>query len=91
MKYRFGATQRFWEKLKTLPAGQRKPVERAWKIFKENPFDPRLRPHKIHKLSSQYGRTIYAAVIEGDLRVLFCVDGDRVVTLQVGAHDVYRG
>jgi hypothetical protein len=25
------------------------------KIFKQNPFDPRLRPHKIHKLSAIYG------------------------------------
>ncbi|MGA3171119.1 MAG: hypothetical protein ABSE62_08895 [Chthoniobacteraceae bacterium] len=50
-----------------------------------------MRSHKIHKLSSQYGRNIFAAVIEGDLRVLFCVEGDRVVTLDVGSHDVYRG
>jgi mRNA-degrading endonuclease RelE of RelBE toxin-antitoxin system len=91
VKYRFGATQRFWEKLEALPARQRESVYRAWKIFRENPFDPRLRSHKIHKLSSQYGRTIYAAVIEGDLRVLFCIEGERVVTLQVGSHDVYRG
>ena len=91
MKYHYGATQRFWEKLKALPAGQGESVDRAWKIFKENPFDPRLHSHKIHKLSSQYGRTIYAAVIEGDLRVIFCVDGDRIVTMDVGSHDVYRG
>jgi mRNA-degrading endonuclease RelE of RelBE toxin-antitoxin system len=91
VKYRFEATRRFWEKLETLPARQRESVDRAWKIFRANPFDPRLHPHKIHKLSSQYGRTIYAAVIEGDLRVLFCVEGERVVTLQVGTHDVYRG
>jgi len=91
VKYRFRATPRFWEKLETLPAKQKEAVYRAWKIFKENPFDPRLRAHKIHGLSSQYGRTIFAAVIEGNLRVLFCIEGDVVVTLQVGTHDVYRG
>jgi hypothetical protein len=32
----------------------------AFKIFKQNPFDPRLRPHKIHKLSAIYGKTIHA-------------------------------
>ena len=91
MKYRYGATQRFWEKLKALPPEQRESIDRAWKIFKENPFDPRLRSHKIHRLSSQYGCTIYAAVIEGDLRVIFCIDGDRVVSMDIGSHDVYRG
>ena len=91
MKYRYEATQRFWEKLKALPPKQRESIDRAWKIFKENPFDPRLRSHKIHRLSSQYGYTIYAAVIEGDLRVIFCIDGDRVVSMDIGSHDVYRG
>lgn len=90
MKYRFGATQRFWEKFEALPARQKASVNSAWKIFKENPFDPRLRSHKIHRLSSQYRRTIYAAEIEGDLRVLFCIEDDRVVTMDVGSHDVYR-
>jgi len=91
VKYRYGATQRFWEKLKALPPGQRKSIDRAWKIFKENPFDPRLRSHKIQRLSSQYGCTIYSAVIEGDLRVIFCIEGDRVMSMDIGSHDVYRG
>ncbi len=91
MKYRYGATQRFWEKLKALLPKQRESIDRAWKIFKENPFNPCLRSHKIHRLSSQYGYTIYAAVIEGDLRVIFCIDGDRVVSMDIGSHDVYRG
>lgn len=91
MKYRFEGTQRFWEKRKALTPRQRASADRAWKIFKENPFDPRLRSHKIHKLSSQYGRTVFAAVIEGDLRVIFCVEGDRVVSMDIGSHDVYRG
>jgi mRNA-degrading endonuclease YafQ of YafQ-DinJ toxin-antitoxin module len=91
VKYRFEGTQRFWEKRKALTPRQRESADRAWKIFKQNPFDPRLRSHKIHKLSSQYRRTVYAAVIEGDLRVIFCVEGDRVVSMDIGSHDVYRG
>jgi len=53
-----------------------------------------LRAHKIHRLSSQYGRTIYAAIysvyIEGDLRAVFYLEKDRVVTVSIGAHTIYR-
>ena len=51
-------------------------IRKAWKIFKEDPFDPRLRTHKIQRLSAHYGRTVYAAEIEGDLRVTFYVEGE---------------
>ena len=64
---------------------------RAWKIFKQNPFDPRLRAHKIHRLSSQCGRTIYAVEIEGDLRAVFYIERDCVVTVDIGTHDIYKG
>jgi mRNA-degrading endonuclease YafQ of YafQ-DinJ toxin-antitoxin module len=59
--------------------------------FKEDPFDPRLRSHKIHRLSARYARTIYAAEIEADLRVVFYIEGDIVVTVDLGSHDLYRG
>ena len=60
-------------------------------IFQENPFDPRLRPHKIYRLSARFNRTIYAADIEGDLRAVFYVEGDVVITVDIGSHDIYRG
>ena len=60
-------------------------------IFKENPFDPRLRSHKIYKLSARYSRTIYAAEIEANLRAVFYIEGDMVVTVDIGSHDIYRG
>jgi mRNA-degrading endonuclease YafQ of YafQ-DinJ toxin-antitoxin module len=91
MSYRYKATQRYWESFYALPAGQKESARRAWKIFKENPFDPRLRPHKIHKLSAVYRRAIHAVEIEGDLRVVFYLEGDVVVTVDIGSHDVYRG
>jgi hypothetical protein len=58
--------------------------------FQLNPFDPRLRPHKIHRLSAHYGRTIFAVEIEGDLRAVFYVERDCVVTVDIGTHDLYR-
>jgi hypothetical protein len=59
--------------------------------FKENPFDPRLRTHKIHRLSARYGRTIYAVDIENDLRAVFFIEGDSVITVDIGTHDIYKG
>jgi mRNA-degrading endonuclease YafQ of YafQ-DinJ toxin-antitoxin module len=91
MKYRFKPTRRFWESFYALSPSRKDSTRRAWSIFKENPFDPRLRSHKIHKLSAHYGRTIYAAEIEADLRAVFYIEGDVVVTVDIGSHDVYRG
>lgn len=91
MKYRFKPTRRFWESFYDLTSRQKDSARRAWKIFKENPFDPRLRPHKIHRLSACYGRTIYAVDVEADLRAVFYVEGDLVVTVDIGSHDIYKG
>jgi hypothetical protein len=91
MKYRYRAVERFWTSFHRLSAAQKESVRRAWVIFKENPFDPRLRTHKIHRLSAAYRRTIYAVEIGGDLRSLFYLDGETVVSLIVGTHDVYKG
>jgi mRNA-degrading endonuclease YafQ of YafQ-DinJ toxin-antitoxin module len=91
MKYRFKPTEQFWESFYDLTAAQKESTRRAWKIFKQNPFDPRLRPHKIHRLSAEYGRIIYAVDVEGDLRAVFYVERNLVVTVDIGTHDIYKG
>jgi mRNA-degrading endonuclease YafQ of YafQ-DinJ toxin-antitoxin module len=91
MKYRFRATRAFWRSFGKLSAQQQHRAREAFIIFKQNPFDPRLRSHKIHKLSARYGRTIYAAEIEANLRAVFYVELDVVVTVDIGSHDIYRG
>jgi mRNA-degrading endonuclease YafQ of YafQ-DinJ toxin-antitoxin module len=91
MNYKFKPTNRFWESFYDLSSSQRDSTRRAWKIFKENPFDPRLRTHKIHRLSAHYGQTIYAVEIEGDLRAVFFIKGDCVVTVDIGTHAIYKG
>ncbi len=60
------------------------------RFLKRTPSIPRLRPHKIHRLSAHYGRTIYAVEIEGDLRAVFYVDRDTIVTVDIGTHAVYK-
>ncbi len=91
MKYRFHATEVFWENFYRLSPAQKESARIAWAIFKENPFDARLGTHKIHKLSAVMRRTVYAVVIEGDLRVVFYLEGDEAVSFNIGSHDIYKG
>ena len=91
MRYRFRAVERFWTSFYRLSPGDKESARRAWRIFKENPFDPRLEAHKIQRLSAYYGRTIYAVKIEGDLRSTFYLDGETVVSLTIGTHGIYKG
>jgi hypothetical protein len=91
VNYRFKPTQRFWESFYELTSAQKDAARRAWKVFKQDPFDPRLRPHKIHQLSAHYGRTIHAVDVEANLRAVFYVEDDVVVTVDIGTHDIYRG
>ena len=90
MNYRYRAVEPFWTHFYRLDDAQKEATRKAWTIFKGNPFDPRLRTHKIHKLSALYGRTIYAADIEGDLRSTFYIDGDWIVSVDIGTHDIYK-
>ena len=58
--------------------------------FQTDPFDSRLGTHKIQRLSALMRRTVYAVVVEADLRVVFYIDGNIVVSFNIGTHDVYR-
>ena len=87
---KFEVVENFWEKFYDLRPEQKESVRQAWTIFKRNPFDPRLRSHRIQRLSSLYRATIYSAVIEADLRIIFRADGETVTTLDLGTHDVYK-
>lgn len=89
-RHRFKAAPRFWRSYKKLSESQKESAKAAWKIFKENPFDPRLRPHKIHALSAVHRHTIHAICIEGDLRAVFYVEKDTVWSVDIGTHSIYR-
>ena len=90
MKYQYRAAEAFWKSFYALSASQKESVRAAWAIFKVNPFDPRLGTHKIHRLSAAFKKTVHAVVIEGDLRVVFYLEGDVVFTFGIGTHDIYR-
>jgi mRNA-degrading endonuclease YafQ of YafQ-DinJ toxin-antitoxin module len=91
MKYRFRTAKSFRRALTKLNPTQRHAAKAAFIIFKENPFDPRLRTHKIHKLSAVYGQTIFSACIEADLRAVFYLEGTTVWSVDIGTHAIYRG
>ena len=90
MSYQFRASETFWRNFYRLPNRQKAAVRRTWKVFKANPFDPRLGVHKIHSLSARSGKTIHALVIEADLRAVFFIEGDTVFTVDIGTHAIYR-
>jgi hypothetical protein len=91
MKYRFRAAKSFWRSWSKLSEEQQMAARRLFPIFKLNPFDPRLRTHKIQRLSAHYGRTIYAVEIAADLRATFYVDGETVWSVSIGTHAIYKG
>ena len=88
--YVFKTTPAFRTALRKLTPRQKASARTAFGIFKENPFDARLRTHKIHGLSAKLRRTIYSVSIESDLRAIFYIEGDVVVSLDIGDHAIYR-
>lgn len=86
----FKAVRRFWLSFKALSADQKQSAQYAFSIFKNDIHDYRLRTHRIHKLSGIAKHTIWSAEIEGNLRIIFRVDGNVVTTLDIGTHDVYE-
>lgn len=91
MNYQLRTSRTFWRSFGKLPLPQQERARQAFLIFRQDPFDHRLRSHKIQRLSARYGRTIYAAVIEADLRAVFYLEGDKVVTVDIGSHQLYHG
>jgi hypothetical protein len=86
----FLATEVFWKKFYALSPSQKGLVRSAWLKFRLNPFDPALGTHKIRTLSAKVGFPVYSVVLEKDLRALFYIEAERVVTFEIGTHEVYR-
>jgi mRNA-degrading endonuclease YafQ of YafQ-DinJ toxin-antitoxin module len=73
----------FKKRVQGHPASETRFWERV-AIFKNDPFDPRLRTHK---LSGQL-KELWSFTVEYDLRVIFAFVGDqRALFVDIGAHD----
>lgn len=90
MKRVFLANENFWKKFYALSPSQKELVRSAWLKFRLNPFDPALGTHKIRTLSAKVGFPVYSVVLEKDLRALFYIEGEKVITFEIGTHEVYR-
>lgn len=83
MAYRYRATAAVLAILPKLTASQQASAKKAWLIFKTDPFDARLRTHRIASLSARFGRTIYSVWIKPDLRAVFYLDGADCVSVDI--------
>jgi mRNA-degrading endonuclease YafQ of YafQ-DinJ toxin-antitoxin module len=90
MTYQYRATHRFWKSFHSLEQEQQTSTRRAFHLFRQNPFDPRLKTHRIARLSARAGQTVYSVWIEPDLRAIFTIDGSTLTTLDIGTHQIYR-
>lgn len=69
-----------------MPAYIKSLAEEKERIFKINPFDPRLKTHKLH---GKY-KGAYSFSIDYKYRVLFdFIDGNSVDFHTIGDHDIY--
>ena len=67
-------------------AGERRQlqIERAYKLWQENPAHPSIRFKKVHETEP-----IYSARVDLDWRAIGVLEGDTVVWFWVGPHDEY--
>ncbi len=78
---------KFLKGLRKFPKTQLTFLAQKEKIFKQNPFDPRLKTHKLKGQLSEF----YSFSISYHWRIVFHLEkGDVVVFDAVGTHEVYR-
>jgi hypothetical protein len=88
--YVFKRTPQFRRAFDGLDPASQKAAKEAFKIFKKDPFDPALGTHKINRLSSVMKRIVYSVKIQSDLRATFYIKGNKVISLDIGTHDIYK-
>lgn len=78
---------RFEQCYRKLPAHIRTQAKEREKIFRENPFQPSLKTHKLHGQE----KDAWAFSVNYDYRIKFIFLGDaEVLFLDIGTHDIYR-
>ncbi|MEK7140424.1 MAG: type II toxin-antitoxin system mRNA interferase toxin, RelE/StbE family [Patescibacteria group bacterium] len=78
---------KFRKGFKKLPRVAQEKALVCEKIFRENPFDPRLKTHKLHGGMKEY----WAFSISYNYRIGFTfVTGKLVRFHDIGTHDIYK-
>jgi mRNA-degrading endonuclease YafQ of YafQ-DinJ toxin-antitoxin module len=79
-------TNLFEKHYRKLPKRAKEEAQQKELLFRENPFDPALRTHKLHGKD----KDAYAFWISHSWRIKFIfLDEDSVLFLDVGTHDIY--
>jgi len=80
-------TTKFYREYKRLPLNIKKQAEKMEKIFRENPFNPIL---KTHKLTGKL-KELWSFSIDYKNRIIFEFASENTVYfLSVGNHQIYR-
>lgn len=80
-------SSKFKRQFKKLPREVKESAVKCEKLFRVNPFDPKLKTHKLHGTMREY----WAFSISYSYRIGFTfVDGSLVRFHAVGSHDMYK-
>lgn len=77
----------FKKRYKRLPEHKKKLAKKKEQIFRQNPFNPRLRIHKLHGQL----KGLWAFDIDDSLRITFeFIDDQTVGFVDIGPHAIYK-
>lgn len=78
---------KFARQYKKIPRSIQIQAERQEKIFRTNPFHPKLKTHKLHGVLAGF----YAFSINASYRIIFDFGATKetVHFYEIGAHDIY--
>lgn len=70
-----------------MPKDAKESALECEKLFRKNPFDPKLKTHKLHGTMQEY----WAFSISHNYRIGFTfIDSDLVHFHAIGSHDIYK-
>ena len=76
----------FVRRYQNLPESVRNKAKKQETIFRENPFDPRLKTHKLKGRLSEF----WAFSVDFNYRVIFKFEGKDVIRFYtIGGHSIY--
>lgn len=77
-------TERFRKALKQLPQHVQRQARQAYRLFKQDPYHPRLHFKQVHP-----ARPIYSVRISRDYRAVGIREGNVVIWFWIGIHAEY--
>jgi hypothetical protein len=87
---KFVSTKSFWREYESLSEEKRQAADAMFTRFKKDPFAKGLGTHKITRLSVLHKEPVWSVPILGNLRALFVIHGDTIVSISIGDHSIYK-